>query len=62
MQRRQHEAAAYEQPGSEGPCSADLNEVYEWFIVGCNDDHECFPATVLTRESSALPAPARWDH
>jgi hypothetical protein len=39
MQRGQHKASAHEQSRPKRPFGADLDEIYEWLVVRCDDDH-----------------------
>jgi hypothetical protein len=39
MQRGQHEAAANEQSRAKRSFGADLDQIDEWLVVRCDDDH-----------------------
>jgi hypothetical protein len=55
MQRGQHEAAAHEQSRSERSFGADLDEVDEWLVVRCDDDHGMRSLSTAPKSGAHVP-------
>src|SRR5205085_580336 len=60
VQRSQHEAAAHEQPRPECANGADLDEIDEGLVIGCDADHGKSFRRPKKPMSPASPVLAHW--